>query len=279
MSPEQIESASSVDPRTDLWSLGVILYEALAGRPPFDDDLILGLWQKIKQANPEPIPTLRTDCPAELWLAIARCLQKDPNARFANLGELAQALAPFAPERSRTCVGRTLWLTETTKVSTIKSSLFTDSYDRVTTNPPQHRRRWAVAGGLASFVGLSVGLLATRGTSDRQLVRVSNAARPARSAMASGEPAAGPSLPVEATAARAAAPSSPIVPASNAPPSEKPPPRSKPEPKGLPRPAPPPPASASSKPDETPRLAPSSVPTSTLEKSAQWLMDPEEKRK
>ena len=169
MSPEQIESASTVDPRTDIWSLGVILYEALAGIPPFDDERILGLWRKIKEVEPVPVPSLRVDCPSELWSAVARCLAKDPVDRFVDLGELTRALAPFAPDRSRSCIGRILWLTENNKSSTIKSSLFTDAYDRVTTNPPRRGHRWMVAGGIATSLGLGLGIFVARGGQPRSL--------------------------------------------------------------------------------------------------------------
>ena len=217
MSPEQIESASDVDHKTDIWSLGVILYEAIAGKPPFDDDLILGLWHKIKNDSPEPIPAMRADCPTELWEVIDRCLKKDPAQRFADLGKLARAIAPFAPERSRPCVGRILWLAESNKSSTIKSSLFADSYDRVTTNPPRRRRRWLLAGGVATGVSLGLGVLVTRVVHERQ--PTSNAGQPERPTMHSAEAVAS----IEEPATVAPSSSSPIVPGVAPVPSEKPP--------------------------------------------------------
>jgi eukaryotic-like serine/threonine-protein kinase len=162
MSPEQIESPSNVDHRSDIWSLGVILYEAIAGHPPFDDDLILGLWRKIRDDPALSLVTLRQDCPAELWEVVSKCLQKTPEKRFADLGEFAKALVPFAPERSRACIARIRWTVDETKQGVTHPSLFSDSYDRVTTNPKRRRYRWVIAGSIASTVGIGLSLIPMR---------------------------------------------------------------------------------------------------------------------
>ncbi len=162
MSPEQIESACNVDHRTDIWSLGVILYEAIAGCVPFNGDLIPELWRKIRHEAPETLPRIRRDCPAELWEVVARCLQKDPLHRYADLGELAHALAPLAPERSRASIARIRWTADVNIQTTTRPSTFSDSYDRVSTNPHRNRYRWVVAGGIASTVGIGLSLTTIR---------------------------------------------------------------------------------------------------------------------
>ncbi len=101
MAPEQMRSARNVDPRADIWALGVVLYELLTGRVPFDAETMTELCLKVVQDAPVPPETLRFDLPPALRAIIARCLEKDPTRRFAEAGELAAALEPFAPIASR----------------------------------------------------------------------------------------------------------------------------------------------------------------------------------
>jgi serine/threonine-protein kinase len=106
MSPEQMASAKDVDARTDIWALGAILYELLAGRVPFQADTITQLCAMILQQSPPPLRDLRPDAPAELQAIIARSLERDRNNRYANVAEFAMALAPFAPRRARLSIER-----------------------------------------------------------------------------------------------------------------------------------------------------------------------------
>lgn len=106
MSPEQVRSARDVDQRTDIWSLGVVLYELLAGVPPFDAESFGELMVKILTVEPPSITERRPDLPAELGDVLKRALAKDREARFESLAELALELLPFAPRRARTNVER-----------------------------------------------------------------------------------------------------------------------------------------------------------------------------
>jgi serine/threonine protein kinase len=106
MSPEQMASSRDVDSRTDIWALGAILYELLAGTVPFQADTITQLCVMILQ---QPAPTLRNvrpDAPEGLQTVITRSLAKDRNQRYRNIAEFAQALAPFAPRRARLSIER-----------------------------------------------------------------------------------------------------------------------------------------------------------------------------
>jgi serine/threonine-protein kinase len=98
MSPEQLVSSKHVDPRSDVWSLGVVLYEMLAGLPPFQGDTMPEIVAQILQSPTPGVRATRPDVPAELEAVIARCTAKDPGARFADVAELARALVPFAPD-------------------------------------------------------------------------------------------------------------------------------------------------------------------------------------
>jgi serine/threonine-protein kinase len=106
MSPEQFRSAKRVDPRTDIWSLGVILYELLTGRPPFDGESMGEVFSAVLENEPASVCASRPDVPAALEAVIMRCLRKSAKDRFANAGELARALAPFGSGRANKCVER-----------------------------------------------------------------------------------------------------------------------------------------------------------------------------
>jgi serine/threonine-protein kinase len=96
MSPEQLRSSKNVDSRTDIWALGVILFELVAGAPPFEDETMTGLCAKIVADRPPLLRERRRDAPLEFEGVVARCLDKDVTRRFQTVGELAMALKPFA---------------------------------------------------------------------------------------------------------------------------------------------------------------------------------------
>lgn len=95
MSPEQIRSSKDVDHRSDIWSLGVILFELLTGRPPFEGQATA---VSVSIAvDPPPWPrTIRTDIPPPLEQIILQALEKDPARRHQTVADLALALSPFA---------------------------------------------------------------------------------------------------------------------------------------------------------------------------------------
>jgi serine/threonine-protein kinase len=96
MSPEQVRAMPSLDTRADIWSLGVILFEALTGRPPYVGPQTAVVAQIV--ADPVPSPaSFRNDLPTPLVRAVMRMLEKDPRRRVQTMAEVVELLAPFGP--------------------------------------------------------------------------------------------------------------------------------------------------------------------------------------
>ncbi|HEX7453871.1 MAG TPA: serine/threonine-protein kinase, partial [Polyangiaceae bacterium] len=106
MSPEQMRSARNVDARADIWSLGTILHELIAGSPPFGGETLGEVFSNVMTVEATPLRVLRPETPERLERLVQRALEKDPARRIANVGDLAAALAEFAPARSRALVAR-----------------------------------------------------------------------------------------------------------------------------------------------------------------------------
>jgi serine/threonine-protein kinase len=97
MSPEQLRSSASADKPTDIWALGVVLYELMTGTVPFMAESAPALYAMLLVDKPRSPRELRPDMPKELAAVILRCLERKPEDRFASIGDLASALEPFAP--------------------------------------------------------------------------------------------------------------------------------------------------------------------------------------
>ena len=114
MAPEQMIASREVDGRTDVWSLGVVLYQLLTGRGPFNGTTMTELCARILQEPHAPVRATRPDVPFELEAVVGRCLEKDRVRRFASVADLAEAIAPFggqsaamSAERARRLIPRT----------------------------------------------------------------------------------------------------------------------------------------------------------------------------
>ena len=97
MSPEQV-AGLKVDARSDIFSVGVVLYRLMTGVLPFEGDSVISVAYKIAQAEPPPIEKLRAGIPLSLRRAVDRALRKQPEKRFQSGEEFAQALIGIARE-------------------------------------------------------------------------------------------------------------------------------------------------------------------------------------
>jgi eukaryotic-like serine/threonine-protein kinase len=106
MSPDQLVQSRDVDARSDVWALGVILFELLTQRCPFEADEAPALIAQILHSPPQSLRSLRPDAPPELEALINAALVKDRSQRIPDVGEFARLLAPFAPDVGRFSVER-----------------------------------------------------------------------------------------------------------------------------------------------------------------------------
>jgi serine/threonine-protein kinase len=95
MAPEQLTAGGLVDPRTDVYGLGVVLYELLTGAVPFTDPTLAGLRQRILTEPPQPVRSLKGDVPPELDRICLKCLAKGAGDRYGSARELAETLTAF----------------------------------------------------------------------------------------------------------------------------------------------------------------------------------------
>ncbi len=106
MSPEQYRSPKDVDVRSDIYALGVVLYELISRQWPVLGETAENHMYKVLHEPAAPITAARPDVPPGLAAVIHRALDKDRNARFQNIVELAEALAPYAPPTAQISVQR-----------------------------------------------------------------------------------------------------------------------------------------------------------------------------
>jgi serine/threonine-protein kinase len=192
MSPEQMVSAKRADARTDVWALGCILFECLSGRPPFLAHTFAELCSFVLKHPPASLRTHAAHAPQELELVIERALVKAPEGRYQDLGELADALAPFAGERGqrsiqaiRRMLGRTEIVSveqQATELALPEQPLDLTAAPLAHTIPGAARRRGvlvylgAASVALAGIVGFALASSREPDPSEVQIAKRANAA-------------------------------------------------------------------------------------------------------
>jgi hypothetical protein len=100
MSPEQMESARDVDHRTDIWALGVTLFELVTGKPPYGGTTLIQVYSKMMASGTPPWKRSLRGAAASLEDVLAKCLARRREDRYADIDALAKALAPFGSARA-----------------------------------------------------------------------------------------------------------------------------------------------------------------------------------
>jgi len=171
MSPEQMRSARDVNAQTDIWALGVILFEFLTGRVPYEGESFGEIVMTVASQPPPSVRSFRPNVPVGLEAVIFKCLEKDRTQRYANVAQLGIALVPFAPRRSKAAVERISGIIQGAGLSpsalVLPPSPRTDEagaapetmapVGRTTAGLSSRARKWiAIAASLGAVGGLSV---------------------------------------------------------------------------------------------------------------------------
>jgi serine/threonine protein kinase len=168
MSPEQIRGAEA-DVRSDIYSLGIVLYTLLAGRAPFDADSDVALMKAQLEQAPPPLRALAADVPPEAEAAVMRALEKDPAARFQSVAAFAQAIDACLAERAKAAAPAVDRLDSQTSSRTVVNPVLqgvqrlpssgADGQRAQHAGGPRRKWPWLAGAGALGVVVLGLGVL------------------------------------------------------------------------------------------------------------------------
>jgi serine/threonine-protein kinase len=174
MAPEQMRGLREVDARTDIWGLGSVLYELCSGGSPFNGESMAQLAAAIFTDPAPRLRNLRPDAPAALDAVVERCLQKRPEDRYANMLEMAQALAPLGTPAAHASVERIARILanrpgQSGNIADPSTNLVATSTLSTVALPATHGRgRAALVAVVAAIAGVALGAILYVGTSRKQ---------------------------------------------------------------------------------------------------------------
>jgi serine/threonine-protein kinase len=161
MSPEQCKGAGTLDHRTDIYSLGVMLFEMLAGRPPFNAEGVGELFAKHMLEEPPSLLEFAPHVPPYMAAAVMRALQKEPRDRFESMEEFRKALVgevKLAGVPARAGAGRMAPIGGTQTMSAKASTTLSSASSEIDGDLGPARRNWkvpAIIGGVAAVAILA----------------------------------------------------------------------------------------------------------------------------
>ena len=240
MSPEQMRNANTVDARSDIWSLGAILYRMLSGRHPFLGESLAEVCAAVLGDEPAPLDAAALSIPPALAAIVMKCLRKDPGARYSSVSELSGAIASLDWAQP----------VEPAFASNTARATWESSSAHATQSP---RKRAAVAFALIPLAGLAIAasafLLLRDSGPQRSFAEIAPAPAAPVDELATAEVSASSSAALVApTASISAEPPAASVVVVSSVPSSRVPPRS-PPPSHTQRPPPPPVATPGPPPD------------------------------
>jgi serine/threonine protein kinase len=275
MSPEQMESARDVDARTDIWALGVTLYQLLTGKVPFEGTTLLQVYSKIIAGPPSSVRESASDVPPALESIVLKCLERDRARRYATVSELVAALEDVVSGAGTTQVSAS-----STPVRTVKPDLSTSTPPAPSAAPVSPAvapslpfgswARTARSGALWRATGVGVAVVVVAVVVFVVTTRLVSAVGPKDTPSPSARPTtSSPAPPGVSTGVGTASPPPPPIPPSAPGPNPEPPPG----PVELPAPRPHP--KVSSPPRPQPHPTPTEMPTGTPSPSGTVWVPPD----